>query len=49
MGLGVKPGRLATLTAAAMMVGGTFFVAYWDLRVGARAGLWWWPTMPWNS
>jgi hypothetical protein len=47
--LGAKPGRLATLTAVAMIVGGVFFVAYWDIRLPARVGGWWWPTMPWNT
>jgi hypothetical protein len=47
--LGAKPGRVATLTAAAMIVGGTFFIAYWDLKLPYRAGIGWWPTMPWNS
>jgi hypothetical protein len=46
--LQAKPGRLAKFTAAALIVGGAFFVAYWDLRIGERANLWAWPTMWYN-
>jgi hypothetical protein len=47
--LTAKPSRLAVLTASALIVGGVFFVTYWDLKIGSRADLWWFPTMPWND
>jgi hypothetical protein len=46
--LTAKPGRLARFTAASFVVAGTFFIAYWGVKLGYRADLWWWPTMPYN-
>jgi MFS family permease len=43
-----KPGRAARFTASAFVLFGTFFVFYWGVKLGYRAGLWWWPTMPYN-
>lgn len=43
-----KPGRAARFTAGAFVLFGTFFVFYWGVKLGYRAGLWWWPTMPYN-
>jgi hypothetical protein len=45
-----KPGRLAKFTAVSLIVGGAFFVAYWDLKLPYRAGLdWAWIVVPWNQ
>lgn len=44
-----KPGRAARLTASAFILFGSFFVFYWGVKLGYRAGLWWWPTMPYNN
>ncbi len=46
--LTAKPDRLARFTAASFVVAGTFFIAYWGVKLGYRAGLWWWPTMSYN-
>ncbi|SFB25431.1 hypothetical protein SAMN05216266_10727 [Amycolatopsis marina] len=43
------PGRAARFSAVAFIVVGTFFVAYWSVKLGYRAGVMWWPTMPYNS
>ena len=43
-----RPGRAARFTAGAFVLFGTFFVFYWGVKLGYRAGLWWWPTMPYN-
>lgn len=37
------PLRPATITAIAMIIGGTFFIAYWGLRLPARFGIGWFP------
>lgn len=48
--LTAKPGRLAKFTAVSLIVGGAFFVAYWDLKLPYRAGLdWAWIVVPWNQ
>lgn len=44
-----KPGRVAMLTGALLIVGGVFFIAYWDVRLPSLFGVGWWPTMPWNN
>lgn len=46
--LTARPGRLARVTAASFIVAGSFFIAYWGVKLGYRAGLWWWPTMPYS-
>lgn len=46
--LQASPGRAARFTAGAFVLFGTFFVFYWGVKLGYRAGLWWWPTMPYN-
>ncbi|HEY1573681.1 MAG TPA: hypothetical protein VGG05_20235 [Pseudonocardiaceae bacterium] len=40
--------RVATVTAAALLVGGTFTFAYWALRVPANLGIGWFPPAPWH-
>jgi hypothetical protein len=40
-----NPGRLTMLTAISLIVGGTFFVTYWGLRVPSYFGLGWFPHM----
>jgi MFS family permease len=47
--LAAKPGRVAAVTAAAFIVGGVFFVSYWDVRLPSLFNVGWWPTMPWNN
>ncbi|HEY3260855.1 MAG TPA: hypothetical protein VGJ95_11420 [Pseudonocardiaceae bacterium] len=46
--LTATPSRLAQITAVSFIVAGAFFIAYWGIKLGARAGLLWWPTMPYN-
>lgn len=43
-----KESRVATVTAAALLVGGTFTFAYWALRVPAGLGFGWFPPAPWH-
>jgi len=43
-----KPGRIVTMTAAAWLVGGTFTFVYWAIRLPAKLGYGWFPTMPWH-
>lgn len=43
-----KSGRAARFTASAFILFGSFFVFYWGVKLGYRAGLWWWPVMPYN-
>jgi hypothetical protein len=46
--LTARPGRVATLTAVALLIGGTFMVVYWGIRLPARFGYGWFPVMPWH-
>jgi hypothetical protein len=46
--LTATPNRLARITAASFIVAGSFFIAYWGVKLGARAGVLWWPTMPYK-
>lgn len=43
-----KPDRAARFTAGAFVLFGTFFIFYWGVKLGYRAGWMWWPTMPYN-
>jgi hypothetical protein len=43
-----KPDRSAKFTASAFVIFGTFFVFYWGVKLGYRAGWLWWPTMPYS-
>ena len=47
--LASRPGRVAAITAFALIAGGAFFVAYWDVRLPSIFLHYWWPTMPWNG
>lgn len=41
--------RRTTLLTAALLIGlGVFTVVYWDIRLPARFGIGWFPTMPYN-
>jgi hypothetical protein len=40
-----KPGRVALVTAAALIVVGTFTLLYWDLRPLGSAGYIWYPVI----
>lgn len=46
--LAARPGRVATLTASALLIGGAFMVFYWGVRLPARFDYGWFPTMPWS-
>jgi hypothetical protein len=43
-----KANRATAVTATALLVGGTFTVAYWCLRVPSHFGFLWFPTVPWH-
>ncbi|GHG13115.1 hypothetical protein GCM10017567_33190 [Amycolatopsis bullii] len=45
--LAAKPARIATVTGAALLVGGTFTLLYWDVRVLGRLGYIWFPMINW--
>ncbi|ADJ44075.1 hypothetical protein AMES_2253 [Amycolatopsis mediterranei S699] len=45
--LAAKPARIATVTGAALLVGGTFTLLYWDVRVLGRLGIIWFPMINW--
>ncbi|MEV6828041.1 hypothetical protein [Amycolatopsis sp. NPDC051102] len=45
--LAAKPARIATVTGAALLVGGTFTLLYWDVRVLGRLGYIWFPMVSW--
>ncbi|HEY0603760.1 MAG TPA: hypothetical protein VGD58_12655 [Herpetosiphonaceae bacterium] len=42
------PHGVMILTAVSMLVGGTFFIAYWGVRVPSLFGIGWFPQMPYN-
>ncbi|HEY2576799.1 MAG TPA: hypothetical protein VGI74_10875 [Streptosporangiaceae bacterium] len=43
-----KPGRVATFTASALLIGGAFTFFYWGVRAPANFGYGWFPHMPWG-
>jgi hypothetical protein len=45
--LTAKPARIATVTGAALVIGGTFTLLYWDLRTLGRTGVIWYPMITW--
>jgi len=45
--LAARPARIATVTGAALLVGGTFTLLYWDVRVLGRLGIIWFPSVSW--
>ncbi|MEV6877725.1 hypothetical protein [Amycolatopsis sp. NPDC051128] len=45
--LAAKPARIATVTGVALLVGGTFTLLYWDVRVLGRLGYIWFPMISW--
>ena len=42
-----RPERISLVTGAGLLVAGSFTLLYWDLRVLGRAGLIWYPMIPW--
>ncbi|PTA47922.1 hypothetical protein [Micromonospora sp. RP3T] len=44
-----RPGRAGLLVGVALLVLGAFLVFYWDVRLPAKFGYGWFPTMPWNA
>ena len=44
-----EPRRAAVLAGGALLLLGAFMVVYWDVRLPARFGYGWFPTMPWNG
>ena len=47
--LQARPGRIQTVTAFALIIGGTFFFTYWGPRLLARNDLFYWPYFDWES
>ncbi|WP_410643036.1 hypothetical protein [Amycolatopsis sp. lyj-346] len=45
--LAAEPARIATVTGVALLVGGTFTLLYWDVRVLGRLGIIWFPMISW--
>lgn len=46
--LRATPSRIMTVTAVALLIGGTFTFVYWGVRAPAHLGFGWFPTMPWH-
>lgn len=46
--LTASPRRATRISAAVLVAAGTFFLVYWGAATFARAGLIWWPYMPWT-
>jgi hypothetical protein len=46
--LTARPGRIATITATALVIGGAFLIFYWGVRLPARFDYGWFPRMPWS-
>lgn len=46
--LRAKPTRAMTVTAVALLIGGTFTFVYWGVRAPAGFGIGWFPRMPWH-
>jgi hypothetical protein len=44
-----RPGNAALTTGFALILLGTFLLAYWDVRLPTLFGYGWFPTMPWNT
>jgi hypothetical protein len=47
--LASRPARITAFTAGAFLVAALFLLVYWDIRVLARLGYFWFPTAPWNA
>jgi hypothetical protein len=46
--LAARPHRLATVTAVALLAGGSFMLFYWGVRLPARFDYGWFPASPWG-
>jgi hypothetical protein len=46
--LTARAGRMATVSAVALIIGGAFLIFYWGVRLPAGFGYGWFPVMPWN-
>ena len=46
--LRTKTSRISTVSAAALLIGGSFTFVYWVVRLPAYFGYGWFPTMPWH-
>jgi hypothetical protein len=46
--LASRPGRIISMTATAWLIGGSFTFVYWVIRLPAKLGYGWFPTMPWR-
>ncbi|WP_062355551.1 hypothetical protein [Herbidospora yilanensis] len=42
-----KPGRVAVVAGSALLIAGVFTFLYWDVRLLARTGVIWFPTITW--
>ncbi|GAB4199907.1 MAG: hypothetical protein OHK0022_20520 [Roseiflexaceae bacterium] len=47
--LHAEPDRVARLTGIALLIGGTFFCAYWGPRLLARNDMFFWPYWNWST
>jgi hypothetical protein len=47
-GLAERPNHVAVIVALALLIGGSFMVFYWGVRLPARFGYGWFPAMPWS-
>jgi hypothetical protein len=45
--LSAEPARIAVVTSTALLIGGTFTLLYWDLRVLGGLGVIWYPMITW--
>jgi hypothetical protein len=43
-----RPDRLARFNGVALLMAGTFLIAYWCVRLPAAFGIGWWPRVPWS-
>jgi cytochrome c biogenesis protein CcdA len=46
--LAARPDRLARFNGIALLIAGTFLIAYWCIRLPAAFGIGWWPRVPWS-
>jgi hypothetical protein len=46
--LRAKPGRVASVTAYALLIGGVFTFVYWAVKLPSHFGVGWYPMMPWH-
>jgi MFS family permease len=47
--IAAKPGRMAVIVGASLIIAGVFTFLYWDVRLLARRDLIWYPVAPWSA